>query len=1726
MCATTCTIMYNSHLHVLMHTYMSHTHLQSLDLKSKAPYRSQSPTYRNHSSLSPSPSPITLNGTLNGPISPLIESSSKSLTPVAVTNSSINSTKLFNGKPQSNSQLGPTSTGSQRALVPNSSNSSDGNRGTKSEFDRRRYHSTPPESTVGHSKSTPPQASLADSREQPVAVGAASVTSGQGPAYRHRVNSDTAAGLGKPESPHSPVVRKQASLHLTGIIGRQQERERSCTPSPRTPTLTKFSFPTPDVHVGGDSNSTTSKAAASITVIEDTLPSEKAARLMNLGDSTTKQSVAATTDSSKEAANNGGLPPQKPKAFAAGLKFIDTPEIPDDGADVTPTVATSSSSSSVPPPSMTSSVTTNTTTTPSTKAAKLPTKTQIVFRPLDEVHAEDITVISGCQFFDPSQSQADYYTPPPPLHQISSVSKSSSESGKAVEGKDKGKKAKSKDAKSSIKLKRKNSSGKMIERTPEPEEKAKDNGGGGGEDGTPIAELKSSKKKEKEEKSGKKSTPKKKRSISMSAADVGTGSLPLSQPASPSKPPLPISANAKTGLKKVSASFRGDGRDHSLSPEGSGGLLMNKLGTPNPSPVHSSSRGTTPDSTTSESEEYKRRTSLRNKLKSLMGKDKSNGKAVRTSWRFSDLGGVAQHNSDEVVSLKGFRKLSEDGEPEEVPSMTPVPPVHPVHPVHHTKSYSLSSTRSASQVSLLTHADRLNLEEDTEMVPRTYSMECIYPTYNERCVDVPAIGENLNDYKSTNSGGSPAKKDPDGDSGSSEYVTASDSDSVNRLTAVVSDTQLLSVPATTSSVSLSQDNTSEKFMTPPESTGHSQTSMELSVIGIMDKAFSSTTDAGVNSSNQKSMSKASASPKARNKKSTITTTTKGPSPKSSPITSRKASSKLASPLGRKVPGTTPSPVVRKKSSSATPNSPSPAKKSSSSSLGKISPKTSPVSARSSAAGKKVTTSPLAQRKVATASPGSSPILSRKSASAKASLTTSPLSTRRVSPSKPSTVSPKSSPSLKRKITPGSPRSSFGMRPSPPKLSRAPLDSGSSPKLSPRKSSFSRFGQGRTPFKVRAINKDESPEEKMQRIREKRKLSKLSQENISASCPTTPQASRSKREPPSALTLSQPIKFGSESPHHRPSSVSPTSPRKRKVGVSMPASPMIEIPPTLPEVRTPSPSAQPQPVTAAQNDLKTETSDVVDDRPATRTSTELEFDVESLLSSVGTQLDQLGEGEQVATKQPLKLEPVENPPDIASMPAMVFTSPIHSRQSSYDIEGEHDNIPICISPLEQAAPKQKVSAPTLPVTAPAATAAGKNSKSPSTTKKSASTGTSLAPKSPSVTRKLTDPTPLASKKSKSGIKSLRTRLNIASSKGSSKDHLSPVLEKKDSPKTSPTAQKKKTSAPLPTGKSEPPQRFTSARPPRPPLMSRLPSDPTIPTNRISSEARPSTAPTSGSAATGTSSSSTGQKRPRNIMTARPSAAGAQKPPPGPSSSSGDSMKSKSSTSISAGSNKSLPGRGGLRASGRAKRISTTAHSTPSHGPKPSLAAESSLHHTNAGRHSMKSKSAAHLLAASGGTGRKSSLAATEAEKVSARKSMRRVSSGELLPRKIKPGASATLTRERKISQASSSASGGGGSSSISSSGKSNTLTRPRSASNAGLSRTSVTRSMRLSRGTSSRRSSTTAPRAPMLTRKATPPAGLGGLLSPTRKNSTMKRTSSGGEVLAAFDHISAQAQGSM
>ena len=1605
-----------------------------------------------------------MNGTFNVPISPLAESSSnRGLTSSKINSNSSNS--MPNGKVGTRSSAVSTKTDSSSQQQKTRETAAD----SRGAINGQRYHSTPSESSVGPSKSTPPQASLADSRQQPVAVGEASTSSGGQGASRHRVNSDSAAAGMRPESPHSPLVTKLASLHLTGIIERQREREHSCTPSPCTPTQSKFSFPSLDVD---DSSSSTSRGT------ESTLTSEKVKQLSSNDQSFT--SLTSTTSSYSDTSQTR----QQPKAYAEGLKFVD---VLDDEPDTKPVTTTTS--------------TTTTSTTASGNTTKAPAKTQIVFRPIDEVHDEDITVIGGCKFFDPSQSQADYYTPPPPLHQISSIAESRAQV-ETTDSKDKEKKSKNKEAKSPLRLKKKNSTRKLSESTPGTEEKASN----GAQTPTKV-ERKLSKRKE--EKALKKSSPKKKRSISMSDADVAASS----QPTLPSinRPPLPDSS-----MRKGYASFREDNRrDRSLSP---GSNSLSKYSMPNlTSPDHSSSRGTTPDSSMSESDEHKRKVTLRNKLKSFMGKDKngSKGKAVRTSWRFSDVGGVAQSESDTVVALKRFRRLDEEGEEEATGSQRKM-------------TSNLVSTVSTSQLSLMTHKDRLTMLEDTEIIPRTYSMENIYPTYNERCVDVPAIGEILEKKADppSSSSGDKDKKDQDGDStsaSSGEYLTASDSGSVTKITSEKEKEEArlsLNVPATGSSANLSQESASDKFMTPPENSGQSQTSMELSVVGIMDKVLGGSSVR----SNSKTSTSNLVSPlsKTSTKGPSLTSTSaKVSSPRGSPVAGRKGSSsfRLSTSAASKTSGSSSSTGTGNKltvSGSTSIPSPSSVRRSNSA---RGSPKGSPVATRNGTSVRKATTSPLAQKRTV-ASPGLSPISTRRGSSTKSPsvTTTSPLAMRKASSTKG--VSPRSSPSLKRKITPGSTRAS-GQKPSPPKLSKTTLDSTASTKPDQKSSSFSRFARGRTPIKLKSdVIDNESPAERVQRLKEKRRSRTEADllNEVSYSCPTTPQMSgsetRPKPFPPSDLNLSQPIKL--ESPHTSGSS-SPTTPRRRKVGVSMPSSPMVEIPPTLPEVRTPSPNMQSENETLSHDTLGEKsamdaTSSVT--QPP-KSSGEMQIDTDSLfskLTSINEQLDQMAVGE---TTQPLKLQPVNGgPPDIASMPAMVFTSPIHSRTSSLDVEGEPT------SPLEAAAPKKKLSA--LPTAA--------KSKSPTSTKK-AKSDSALAPKSPTATKRLTDSSATTSKKSKSG--GLKTRLSVPT-KGN-KDQLSPVLEKKETPKSSPSPgifRKKSSTASsaapssLTTSKTDS-QKFTSARPPRPPMMSRLPSDPSVSSRRASAD-RQSGATTNSTSSN--SSSSTGQKRPRNVMAGKLSTASASaaKPPPSSSvsaaSSNSDSVKSKSSSALSTGSNKSLPGRFGLRASGRAKRISTTAaaQSTQLHNTKPSQVAESSLRRTSVSRHSMKTKSATLLRpGSSASTSSRRSSTAAEIDKVSpGRKSMRRVSSGELLPRKIKPGASATLTRDRRASQASISS----GASSVYASGRASTLSRPSSASSLGLSRGPATRSMRISRGSSGRKSTTTAPRAPMLTRKATPPS-TSALLSPTRKNS-MKRTSSGGEVLAAFDHISAQAQGSM
>lgn len=182
--------------------------------------------------------------------------------------------------------------------------------------------------------------------------------------------------------------------------------------------------------------------------------------------------------------------------------------------------------------------------------------------------------------------------------------------------------------------------------------------------------------------------------------------------------------------------------------------------------------------------------------------------------------------------------------------------------------------------------------------------------------------------------------------------------------------------------------------------------------------------------------------------------------------------------------------------------------------------------------------------------------------------------------------------------------------------------------------------------------------------------------------------------------------------------------------------------------------------------------------------------------------------------------------------------------------------------------------------------------------------------------------------------------------------------------------------------------------------------------------------------------------------------------------------------------------------------------------------------SARRLSMRAKSS-QLRPMSSTTPRKGSVSSISSKDSrgsgsSIRQSMRRVSSGDVLVRKmIKPGASATLTRERKISQ------GGMNLSASMRLPKSGTNPRPRSGS-VFVRNTNATMSLRTTKTpTFSRRVSMgTLPRTSTLGRKPTPPSSVAGSIQSSPARLSMRRKSSAKDVFAVFDQISADAQGSM
>lgn len=1773
------------HIDLFIPTHI-HTHATQMSKDVDLKRTSSGSTYKssvssNRSSSSPSPSPVFSPVSKSIPNSRIIQNGDTHRPKSPLVN---------NNPPAKTSYIGPGFKNGQSAVQ-------------SSGMDRRRYKSTPPGDVVTTSgwstRPTPTQVPLADSRIHPVVGDTGYPGKGSGSVYsRPRFHSDdeilshkkkpapffthasTVANFERPaspQSPHSPLAVSLASRHLAGILRRQQEREGSASPSPNLSKTNSrqdkvFSFPSVDRDIdnyssvtsasGGTESTLTPQNAAhksaqmqahhlepskdsfihnTVTSLTPTygeygtmtsadsafseLPSEEPDGAKMSKGSHVSNSNSFTFENFEGFSSNqnpGGRNPNTQHSFAENLKFVD-------------------SSSDSQYGSMLSS------------ADKPVNKAQVVYRPIDVMNVDDITMIPGSGFFDASQSQADVQVdlglPPLTFNEPATSSEKGSKK-KGVKSKESKKSpASSKSSKSGFRLLRKNSSTKTIEEISESED------GIGDDDETPKLKPKFAKK----EKESKKSSSKlRSASESMLSTDGSPGSKkqrkqststsksppPIDSSPSPSavtgKPPLPNSTPKKTKLRKGSSSFR-DFREK--SPDSSG---LSKNSMPDLASPTRRSRNSTPDSNLSSGSDTKmsgkqEKTSLRKRisqsLRDLVGKE-SPGGTSKSSWKFSDDIG----SSESPVALKGFKHLNES-------------------------SPTLTAAISENQVSSLSEVDRNSLHEDTEFIPRTYSMEHLRPKYEERAVDVVSYPENT---RSSFQGGAILNDSDTHSVSSSEYHTASDSEmdasgshtglassSIQILNSATGDASqdfgyapkkksvadMLashnSPTQTSSEVSL-EDKTTSSSSSDPKSELSSQTKQGKVISG---KGLRKTASSNTPTTSKSNTSAGDQKPKSKDEKSKLplskgsaVSTKKAASPSSSPRSSQRLTNKPSSPVaGKKGVSPVTSPLSSQrmgtKASSKT-SSKSPSSQKSKTSTTVASPSASPRSSqRVSKTGTTLSASPRSSQRlskqvnssstVKSTSPSSSPrssqrLLSRDTPKKTASPSASPRSSQRLgktgTPSKlsPKTspvaskkttqVSPTSSPHAGRKVTPmkSSPTKDSPLlkrkqspavtvtKPSPPKLAKTPLESSS--EQDDGSDGFSRFTRGRTPIKMRHSGAKESNEtlaERVKRIKEHRKSESHSL-RVASTSKKDPASLAATRRATTYLGSKQPPSLSPVASESRsPNKSNPTTPimkgKKRRVGVTQDTAPSID-PIILHEVTAPSKS------TEVMNDL------------VSKTATDLSMDVDSLLSAVGDKLDLLtispGQSGSDTGSSPLlnslqteggiseletstSLEASTNAPAIAFMEVNVFNpTPIHSRDSSIDID----------TFLEQARAQEMPEFSGSPTISP------------------------------------THGSEISSSKKRGSGKLAAKEDNVSS--------LPPGTNKKDK-KKSPGIFRKKTSAPASVssktskGVTTTASNFTSSLPPRPPTMSRESS------TSSASQSKPSTSDRK--------TSSTGLSRPKNVVAVGQvsSSTGSQlrssmrkSTPAKTITGTSSTTQSKSTTSLEVGGTNSLKGRSGLRASSRTKKSSLSAHTTPLHGVKSTGARTKESSFLNrTGDKSLRSKSSTNirpgsavtsprrssLTSTGSGLSQDSSMRRTSTIVSPSRRSMKRVNSGEILPRKIKPGASATLTREHRASHA-----GGGVYGSMRKSGRFSTTVRPKSS---GLARSANTMSMRIPRtSNASVRKVSTPAKTSTLSRKSVSASSVGS--STPSRGGTMKRTNSGSEVFAAFDHISSQAQGSM
>ena len=1434
-------------------------------------------------------------------------------------------------------------------------------------------------------------------------------------------------------STRSPVSRKQASIHLAGIIERHQEKEkeRSNTPSPSPLTPTSFeskhTFTFSDEHMQKslDSQSSDGSTLVSATTVKTNL---------TLVASTARSKPEAAEASNSEKGQSSEV--QNSRHVTKGsdvAKRHDPSSLHPNSGDLADRQNISRDKLDKPV---------------GPQASNVPvTKSQVVFRPINVSLAEDITYVPG-SFCDTSQDGDEG------LEGEIHVETDSTPSVGGVLGRDEDVKGKDESVDKDTKAKGKKSKGKKEEKKS-------------------ILRLSKKSNKEKDEDT---------QSKSFSSTNEGTKS-----PRRPSKDmPQISSSSSEKGSKQFTADAISPRKaiptakpplpatpTHSKSPKPrqksldslSIGLIKGSL--PDlTSPSHlayggsqgnrgstrsfSSSRGSTPDSMTSETDTKNQRRGSKAKKAPLTRRLSLSIQNLVKKGRFH--GDVARNDSGPV--LLGYRTLD--------PNESAL------------SGGGMVSAHSEMQLASMTEREREEFLEDTEVVPRTYSLECLLSqkpsdkqqVCRETAVETPQYQERSVDYEERSVDQprvvkmQPPKVETSANchdnSSDSEYKSCSDSESVGppsvKIDTIPTDSQLQNCEKPKSEVGILSNN--EKSL--KNQTWKTELPVTHSPKPVQKQTKSPSSPAG--------------SPIAKQR---ITVSSRKTTPKvESPETKKKSSA-----------ASQPSDIVEQEQQGTT---------------AKLSTPTSNLTDR----------------------------LSPERNSGRGHVQFTRFTKERVPIRKRNTTSPRS-------LTPSSASSS------PRSSSRAPsrLSVGSNSSLDSR---------SRTPTNQSMAEKSEQA--KPQRKSDVQGVTPVSK-NIHQGSSSSPLATKRAVSTSSTPSLT---KVASKTPPRTPPQKSPvvgaSPPRKRRIGLSDPSP--ISSPISVRKTNGVSSSPKASPKTDKKVVTKNGRSPKVSKgRVSTnqKRDSEMGLDVSNLLASVGEKLLNVspppsetgsssksklilesdlgpkpavlknGDSKPQPTIEPLSFSPpLTSPPALASMPADVFapfspTSSTHSRQSSfdgYDVQPSSTTPQIVITPENspilsrrnpggRAAPEQSSAAKTI------------EPLHKSIMKKTVSQKTTSHGTPPSVRAVKVKVVQVAEKQKIVTLKTNKTQEEHSCSKGSTPH--SPVPTSKYG-KGLKTAQKDlpsaKNTTPVPLEKTPSNRRvsapFTSSLPPIPPSSRK--DTPVTSAGKVNTVERPAPSSVQDTKMSSRFSPLRLSKR-KSIATVTSNAAtAASKSRSSISAINTSSLRSSKRNMDTSGKQEGIRGPRGQKivASKSATNV-TTLKKDSTFPRRKSLRLKPStlLRPTSAtSTHSVSS------------TGSKDSRGSTP----STRQSMRRVSSGEVLVRKmIKPGASATLTRERRPSQAA----GVNLNASM-------RLPKSRPRSGSLFSRGSpATMSLKVRNPPNiigHRLSTGTLPR--MSSRKATPPLSVSGAIQSSPARLSMRRASSAKEVFAVFDQISADAQGSM